>query len=129
LASAKQYREANKATLAKQCREYRRRNLDYKKQADREAYQRRQDVPRPRHREPWTPQEDAIVKRGDLYSHKQMCYMLGRSYSAILGRRALLRGKGIKIECTMLALTPLTPGSTMRPWAIGRFCEWRVPAE
>jgi hypothetical protein len=47
-------------------------------------------IPCPRNGEPWTAAEDSIVSRDDLRII-EMCYMTGRSYGAVAGRRSTLR--------------------------------------
>lgn len=70
---------------------YRCRNRDYKNSAD---IQRRRakaaEIPTPRAWTRWSAAEDATVKRDDV-TLTEICYMLGRSYWAVMTRRQKLR--------------------------------------
>jgi hypothetical protein len=48
------------------------------------------DIPTPNEYKLWTPEEDAVILRSDI-GVVEMCYMLGRSYYAVVGRRKTLR--------------------------------------
>jgi hypothetical protein len=70
--------------------EWRQRNRDYLRQQGRERRLKLKRIPNPRKGIKYTPAEDAVVMRDDL-SITEMCYMLGRGYQSVAGRRARLR--------------------------------------
>jgi hypothetical protein len=72
--------------------EFRERNRAYFQRQQRQQALRRKEIPSPRNGLPYTAAEDAIVMRDDI-SIKEICYLLGRSYSSVVVRRSLLRRK------------------------------------
>jgi hypothetical protein len=68
-------------------KDYYARNRDYCKKQTAERSRRLQNtIPAPRSGEPWTPEQQAIVTRDDI-TLVEMCYLTGRSYSAVVSRR------------------------------------------
>jgi hypothetical protein len=57
-------------------------------------YEKKKQIPGPRNGEAWTPEEDEIAMDPRLTVTEkctEKCYLLGRSYAAVQGRRQLLR--------------------------------------
>jgi hypothetical protein len=86
------HRDRNPVELREKTARYRRENEDYCRWASAKGKRRlTKDIPTPRHRSPWTPVEDSIVMSSR--SLLEMCYILGRSYSAVSHQRAKLRSQ------------------------------------
>lgn len=81
--------DEEKARERKRQRESRRRTREYISARDARYVARLKQIPGPRNGTRWTPAEDSILNREDLTVVEQ-CFMLGRSYSAVLKRRQLL---------------------------------------
>jgi len=87
---ARDYRKHNRERIAEQERDHRERNREYLQRRDARKRQRRKRIPSPRNGQRWTPAEDAIVMRDDIWL-TEACYMIGRSYSSVATRRRKLR--------------------------------------
>jgi hypothetical protein len=70
--------------------EYHERNRAYRLRRSHRYYANRAEIPTPRGGRPWTAADDAVVLDDELFL-TEMCYLLGRSYSAVNNRRVLLR--------------------------------------
>lgn len=68
---------------------YDERNREYRRAMARRRRLRLKDIPAPRNGDPWTEADDAVAMRDDIYL-VEMCYLLGRSYAAVAGRRKKL---------------------------------------
>jgi hypothetical protein len=88
------YRERNPEKLRKQSREHYWANREQILARDRERFRKWREllktIPVPRNGELWTPAEESIVMRDDI-TLIEICYLLGRSYGAVTGRRLELR--------------------------------------
>lgn len=69
-------------------------NREYETRQRRRRRQDLRSIPCPRNGNPWTPAEDSIIMRPDLRM-VEMCYMIDRSYEAVMNRRARLQNPHI----------------------------------
>ena len=76
--------------LRKLARDNYRKNAERRKRQVAQRALRLRDIPNPRAGEPWTVKDDKTALRKDI-GVVEIAYMLGRSYTAVSGRRHVLR--------------------------------------
>lgn len=87
-----EYYLANRESEMERHREYYRANREYLRRLGKKFAAGRASIPGPNNGSRWTPDDDATVSRNDL-SLTEICYILGRSYPAVRGRRERIQAR------------------------------------